>query len=252
MPRAFELTGFRLYLKVMLPESKALADPRHDVFHLKRSFTIVACFTALLWLITGVQAALGLYLFRYGIYPGQLHGLAGILWAPLIHGSFTHLFANTMPFLVLGTALLYGYPKSAKVVIPVVYLGTGLGVWLFARESYHVGISGVNFGFMFFVFVIGALRWDKRAITLSMIVFFLYGGMIWGILPGKQDVSFESHLFGAVIGATLAVLLRNHDPRAPEVRYSWEDEDENGELPAELRGPTDDQGIDTSKDRWMH
>jgi membrane associated rhomboid family serine protease len=78
---------------------------------------------------------------------------------------------------------------------------------------------------MFFVFTIGVLRWDRKAIALSMIVFLLYGSMIWGVLPGRPGISFESHLSGAVIGLVLALLLRNADPRPPEKKYSWEDED---------------------------
>ena len=154
------------------------------------------------------------------------------------HDSFAHLFANTAPLLVLGTALLYGYPKSSRIVLPAVYFGTGLAVWLFARPAIHIGVSGLTFGLMFFIFVIGILRWEQRAITLSMIVFFLYGGMIWGIFPTRPDISFESHFFGALIGSVLAVLLRNHDPRPPEKHYSWEDEEEIDE-PGENRPWTD-------------
>jgi len=209
-------------------ETRLPNDPHDDARLLKRSFTIAAAFTALVWLVKIGETVSGADFSHYGIYPGYLQGLAGILWAPLIHSSYTHVFANTAPLLVLGTALLYGYPNSAKIVIPAVYFGTGLGVWLFAREAFHVGASGLTFGFMFFVFVIGTLRWDRRAITLSMLVFFLYGGMIWGVLPGKPDISFESHLAGALIGISLAVLLRNHDPRPPEKRYSWE-EDSRGD-----------------------
>ena len=204
----------------------SLSNPGDDSRHLKRSFIIVIAFTASLWLLQIVDTVLGLHLVRFGIYPGQLQGLGGVLWSPLIHGSFKHLFANTLPLLVLGTALIYGYPKSAKIVIPVVYFGTGLAVWMFGREAYHVGISGLNFGFLLFVFVAGALRWDKRAITLSMIVFFLYGGMIWGIFPNKPDTSFESHLSGALIGTALAIFLRTYDPLPPQKQYSWEEEDD--------------------------
>jgi len=162
---------------------------------------------------------------RYGVYPGQLGGLTGIIWAPLIHTSFSHLLANTAPLLLLGTVLLYGYPRSAKIVIPAVYFGGGLGVWLFARDAFHVGASGLTFGFMFFVFTVGVLRWDKRATALSLVVFFLYGGMIWGIFPNKPDISFESHFFGAMIGIALAVLLRDYDPYPPEKQYSWEEDE---------------------------
>ena len=217
-------------------EARSLNNPLEDSRHLKRTFTLVASFTAFLWLIKIVEITLGADLIKYGVYPGQLSGLTGVLWAPLIHSSFSHLFANTAPLLILGTALLYGYPKSARVVIPIVYFGTGLGVWFFARHAYHVGASGLTFGFMFFVFTIGALRWDRRAIALSMIVFFLYGGMIVGIFPNEPDVSFESHFFGATIGFTLAVLLRNYDTSTPRKRYSWE-EDEDIDLESDDKPP---------------
>ncbi|MCP4288012.1 MAG: rhomboid family intramembrane serine protease, partial [Gammaproteobacteria bacterium] len=145
--------------------------------------------------------------------------------APFIHASFAHLFANTAPIVVLGTMLLYGYPRAAKVLLPVVYLGGGSAVWLFAREAYHIGASGLAFGMLFFVLVIGVLRWDRRAIALSLVVFFLYGGMVWGILPQSQEISFESHLAGAVIGTVLAFLLRRRDPEPARKQYSWERED---------------------------
>ena len=205
-------------------------NPHEDSAHIKRSFSIVAAFTAILWLIKIVESLMGANFFKYGIYPGQLSGLSGIFLAPLIHGSFSHLFANTAPLLILGTALLYGYPKSAKIVIPAVYIGTGLAVWLFARPVYHAGASSLTFGFMFFVFSIGAIRWDRRAIALSMIVFFLYGGMIWGIFPNDDGISYESHFFGGMIGFLLAVLLKNYDPYLAKKKYSWqEDEAEEDE-----------------------
>ena len=73
------------------------------------------------------------------------------------------------------------------------------------------------------------MRWDKRAIALSMIVFFLYGSMIWGVFPADPSVSFESHLAGAVIGLVMAILLRNHDPLPPRKTYSWEEEAEDSD-----------------------
>jgi len=187
-------------------------------------------FTALLWLIKLVDVIFGFDFVQYGIFPRRPSGLMGIVWAPLIHGSLSHVFANTAPMIILGTALLYGYPKSAKIAIPVIYLGSGIGVWLFARGAYHIGASGLTFGIMFFVFTIGVLRWDKRAITLSLLVFFLYGGMIWGIFPSTPDISFESHFFGAATGIILAIMLKGQDPAPPEKRYSWEDEQEESSL----------------------
>lgn len=198
----------------------------NDARRFRQSIRIAASFVALLWLIQLVAALFDLDLVEYGIYPRRLAGAIGIVFAPLIHGSFSHLIANSLPIFVLGTALLYGYPRSARLVLGWLYAGSGLGVWLFARNAYHVGASGVAFGMMFFVFTIGALRWDRRAIALSMLVFFLYGGMVWGIFPTQPDVSYESHFFGALLGVVLAIVCRNRDPAPPQKRYTWEDEEE--------------------------
>lgn len=197
---------------------------QNDTRRLRRAFILSVAFAGLLWAVKITEVLFHLDLVQYGVYPHQPTGLRGILLAPLIHGSFSHVFANTAPVIILGTALLYGYPKSAKIVLPVVYLGSGTGVWLFARSAYHIGASGLTFGMMFFIFTVGALRWDKRAIVLSMIVFFLYGSMIWGIFPMDPSISFESHFFGAVIGIVLAFILKNHDPLPPQKTYSWEHE----------------------------
>ena len=209
------------------------SDPAHledDNSRLRRAFMLSALFVSILWVIKITEILLGVDFTRYGVYPLRLSGLAGIVLTPLIHGSLSHLFSNSAPLIILGTALLYGYPRSARIVIPVLYLGTGLGVWLFARSGYHIGASGLSFGIMFFVFTIGILRWDKRAIVLSMVVFFLYGSMIWGIFPTEPDVSFESHFFGAALGVILAMLLKNLDPPPPPKKYSWEEEGETDEM----------------------
>lgn len=211
----------------MYTKPHTLNNPQKDSFHLKRSFTLVAAFTIALWLIKIVEVLIDARLYKYGILPGHLSGLMGIFLAPLIHSSFSHLFANTAPLLILGTALLYGYPKSAKIAVPAIYIGTGLCVWLFARETYHIGASSLTFGFMFFVFTIGAIRWDRRAIALSLVVFLLYGGMIWGIFPHEPGISYESHFFGAMTGIVLAILLRNYDPNIAEKEYNWEEDDED-------------------------
>lgn len=202
-------------------------DRNTDTQRLRRAFTIALSFALLLWSIRLAEFLGQLDFSHLGIYPRRLDGLHGILTAPFIHGSFSHLFANTAPIVVIGTALLYGYPRAARVLLPAVYLGGGLAVWLFARDAHHIGASGLAFGMLFFVFTIGALRWDRRAIALSMIVFFLYGGMLWGIFPSTPDVSFESHLSGALIGTVLAFVLRNRDPEPPRKQYSWEREDED-------------------------
>jgi membrane associated rhomboid family serine protease len=201
------------------------SDTTADTRRLRVAFTIALSFALLLWVLKLAEYLSGLEFTQFGIYPRRAGGLVGVLCAPFIHASFSHLFANTAPIIVIGTMLLYGYPRAAKVLLPVVYLGSGVAVWLFAREAYHIGASGLAFGMLFFVFTVGVLRRERRTIAISLLVFFLYGGMISGVLPGARDVSFESHLSGALIGVLLAFLLRHRDPESPRKQYSWEHEE---------------------------
>lgn len=193
---------------------------------LKEITIIVTAFISLLWIIKLFEVTFSVNLSQYGVYPRDLYKLCGILFAPLLHGSWTHLLVNTSALFVLGTLLLYIYPKSTKIALLLIYLGSGFGVWLFARSGFHIGASGLTHGLMFFLFVIGILRRNKQSIALSLIVFFMYGGMIWSIFPQAPGISFESHFFGAVMGVIAAIFLRNYDPLPPEKRYEWEEEDE--------------------------
>ena len=179
-----------------------------DAQRLKQAFFLVLCFTLILWLIEIVKYVSGLDLYKFGVHPQDLTGLIGIVTAPLIHASFEHLISNTPALIILGTALVYGYPRSCWMVIAIVWLLAELGVWFTARPVYHFGASGLTYGVMAFIFVIGILRRDRLAITLSLLVFFLYGTMIWGIFPHQAGVSFETHLWGGGLGALCAILFR--------------------------------------------
>lgn len=163
---------------------------------------------AVLWLIHAATTILPVELSRFGIYPRELDGLPGVLWAPLIHGSWPHLIANSFPLLVLGGLLLYGYPRVWPVSLLIIYFGSGLAVWVLGRSSYHIGASGVIYGLLFFLFFSGLFQRNLRSILLSLLVFFFYGGMVWGILPSRMNVSFESHLFGAISGVLAAYLAK--------------------------------------------
>jgi len=182
-------------------------------------------FVALLWLVQLLNWGLDLGLERFGVRPRQLGGLSGILIAPLLHSGFSHLTANSLPLLVLGTGMLYLYPNSTPTVISAVYLGPGVAVWLFARESVHVGASGLVYGLVSYIFVAGVIRHDRRAVAASLLVSFLYGTLAWGVFPSKPEVSWETHLAAALIGVILAVVLRRLDI-PPRKRYDWEDENE--------------------------
>ena len=176
-------------------------------------------FVALIWLIP--LLGWGLELQRFGIHPREWSGLPGILVAPLLHADFNHLLANSLPLIVLGTAIFHLYPQSAFRVLPAVYFGPGILVWLFARSGNHIGASGIIYGLVGFVFVAGMIRRDRRAMAGSLLVAFLYGAMAWGVLPINPRVSWEAHLAAALIGVAMALALRHRD-NPPPVQYSWE------------------------------
>ncbi|WP_420887170.1 rhomboid family intramembrane serine protease [Candidatus Litorirhabdus singularis] len=139
------------------------------------------------------------------------------------------MIGNTLPLLLLGTMLLYGYPKSRFWALAGIWLLSGAGVWLFARSSYHFGASGLTHGIFFYLFVSGILRRDRRSAALLMIAFYMYGGMLLTILPRDPGVSFESHFFGAMAGAMLAYAFRNWDPKPVRKQYSWQRNTESDE-----------------------
>ncbi|HEV3239390.1 MAG TPA: rhomboid family intramembrane serine protease [Casimicrobiaceae bacterium] len=187
---------------------------------------IALCFVALLWAIALLNWALDLGPEDFGVRPRELVGLAGILFAPLVHAGIGHLIANSPPLLVLGTAMLYLYPNAALRVLPAVYLGPGIAVWLFARGGVHVGASGLIYGLVSYILVAGLIRRDRRAIAASLLVSFMYGALAWGVLPIQPGVSWETHLAAAVIGIALAIALRRLDI-PPRHRYTWEDESDH-------------------------
>ena len=197
---------------------------------------IASGFVALIWLIHLANWGLDVGPEPFGIRPREWAGLHGILFAPLLHGDFAHLIANSVPLVVLGTVMLHLYPNSSLKVLPAVYLGPGLAVWLFARGGVHLGASGLVYGLVSYVLVAGLIRRDRRAIAASLLVCFMYGALAWGVLPIQPGVSWETHLAAALIGVALAIALRRLDI-PPRARYTWEDESDESE--PEPSGPSD-------------
>ncbi len=180
--------------------------------------------TGLLWLILLVDSVFGLELARFGLRPRQVSGLIGLLTAPLLHAGAEHLFSNTAPLIVSMTTILYLYPGSSLRVIPIIWIGSGLLAWFIGRPSVHFGASGFIYGLLAFVFISGILRLEMRSVAVSVLVWFLYGSMIWGVLPIRPNMSWELHLSGAILGVALAIIYRRWDV-VPVKRYDWEDDD---------------------------
>jgi membrane associated rhomboid family serine protease len=182
---------------------------------------------ALLWLIHLMNWGLDLDPSPFGLRPREWSGLVGIVTSPLVHSDFGHLFTNSLPLATVGAAMLFLYPFSAMRVLPIVYLGSGLLVWLFGRGAVHLGASGLVYGLVSYVFVAGLLRRDRRAVAASLLVVLMYGSLAWGVLPIQPSVSWETHLSAAMLGVLSALALRRLDI-PPRKRYEWEDEATDG------------------------
>jgi len=185
------------------------------------SLLIPLIFPLMLWIVQIVTIVLRLNLSWMGILPRTSDGVLGIITGPLIHEGFPHLISNTIPLIILGWIIFFFFHRVAYYLFFFIYLLTDILVWLFARQVYHIGASGIVYGFVSFLFFSGIFRRDNKSIALALLVTFLYGGVVWGVLPGQEGISWESHLSGMISGLLAAYLFKGIDP--PK-RYDWEDE----------------------------
>ena len=174
---------------------------------------IPSLMVALIWCIYFVCQEMAIKPYSLGIFPRTFEGLAGVLTSPLIHDMHNtgHILSNTFPLLVLGWSLFYYYREVAMRVLSLVWIIGGFWVWVSARESYHIGASGIIYGLAAFIFFSGMIRNDRRLLSISLLVTFLYGSMIWGIFPIDPGISFEGHFWGMMAGGILAFYYKATD-----------------------------------------
>lgn len=165
-------------------------------------------FVILIWFIYWLEIRLGFNFTKYGILPRNLNGLKGVFFSPFIHSDTKHLFNNSIPLFVLFSALVYFYNKVYLKIVVIGTLLSGLLTWCIAREAYHIGASGVVYLLFSFVFFSGIIKKQFQLVAVSLIVIFLYGSMIWYMLPIKEGVSWEGHLSGFLMGLFFAILYR--------------------------------------------
>ena len=183
-------------------------------------------FVVLMWIPFLAELAFNTDISWLGIYPREFKSLGGIFLSPFIHGDINHLMNNTLPMLVLGSLTYYFYrPVFYKAYFYSIFF-TGLLVWLFARPSFHIGASGIIYALASLLFFSGMFRKSYRLVAVSLIVVFLYGGMVWGVLPLKEGISWESHLFGGIVGGILALKYRKWVFLEKKV-YRWENDEED-------------------------
>jgi membrane associated rhomboid family serine protease len=172
-------------------------------------------FVVLLWVIEIVDAAMNNELDQYGVQPRDGEGLLGIVFAPVLHAGWDHLSANTLPALLMGFLVLVSGIARGLMATAVVWVVGGLGVWLVApSNSIHLGASVLIFGWLVYLMVRGIFTRRAGEIILGMVLFFMYGGLLLGVLPGQPGVSWQGHLFGAIGGGLAAWSVNERTERA--------------------------------------
>ncbi|MBD2038081.1 rhomboid family intramembrane serine protease [Phormidium sp. FACHB-592] len=187
-------------------EEKAIAQ------EIKTQLWILGGLVVVMWAVEILdqfvfRAGLRQTLDIYGIYPRNVVGLRGILFAPFLHGNFAHLIGNTVPFLVLGWLIMLRETSDFFWVSLVSAFVSGLGTWMFGSSAIHIGASGVVFGYLGYLLARGYFERSMTSIAMSLFVGTLYGSLLWGVLPTQMGISWEGHLFGFLGGVLAARLL---------------------------------------------
>ena len=213
--------------------TEVIKAEKSKLFH---TFFFPVLFIFVLWLVKFGEIAFDYPLYNLGVYPRHLKGIVGVFTSPLIHADFGHLVSNSIPLFVLGSGLFYYYRTVAYKIFFLILFATGFWVWVSARPSYHIGASGVVYGLATFMFVSGAIKKNMSLAAFSLVVVFLYGNLIWGVLPVMPHISWESHLMGAIAGVVMAFYYKALGPQ--KTTYLWETEvdDSNDEeiIPIEI------------------
>jgi membrane associated rhomboid family serine protease len=177
---------------------------------LKAQFKILGFFLSIFWSLEILdqfifQAILPGGLDHFGIRPHSLLGLRGILFAPFLHGGWAHLIANTIPFLILGWFVMFQETRDFWIVTGTTIAIAGLGTWLFGMPGeVHIGASSLIYGYLGFLLFRGYFERNIPSIIISILVFSLYGGVVWGVFPSQPGISWQGHLFGFIGGIMAA------------------------------------------------
>ena len=191
-------------------------DVREERQRLLRSFIIPIGFVALIWIVKCVEAVFHLDFSFLGIKPLQADGIPGIFLFHFLHGSWSHLYANTLPIIVLGACLYYFYKSIATKISLLLMFSTGLLTWCGARGGVHIGASALIYGLAYFLMLSGFIRRNRNLVIVSFLVIFLYGSLIWGIYPKyaiENHISWEGHFAGLIMGIALAIVYRKEGPQ---------------------------------------
>ena len=197
---------------------------KSDKKELYNSLFVPFLFLLTMWLVKIIEVNSKEPFVKFGVSPQTLSGLKGILFSPFIHKDFTHLLNNSFPVLILGGMLFSFYRKIAARIFLWLFFISGFWLWIIGRPSFHIGASGIIYALASFILVSGIIRKNPRLSAVSLVVIFLYGSMIWGILPTNEAVSWEGHLAGFVAGIVVAIFYKSEGPERK--KYQWEIDEE--------------------------
>ncbi len=170
----------------------------------------------LMWIVKLWEVSLGTSWHPWGLYPQDWNSWYGIFTSPFLHGDFSHLFSNSLSLLVLGGLVFSLYPKEAHPLSIWLILAGGIWTWIFARPSYHIGASGVIYGYASYLFFVGILTWQPRQLAITLFMTFAYSGMLAGLVPQGSGISWEGHLSGCVAGLVYSIYYYQNLRKEPK------------------------------------
>lgn len=203
----------------------SLVPERDRLFY---AFWATGVFLVAIWSVYGLNELMDLGWRQFGVHPGDPTHWTGILTYPFLHGDLEHLWNNTATFFTLNTLLFYFYRSIALRIWLLLYVVSGVGLFYLGEGGNHIGASGIIYGLAAFLFLSGLIRHAENLMRVSLLVAFLYGGMVWWMLPIEEGISWEGHLSGAVTGALLALAYRSRGPVDDEEFFP---EDQTAPLP---------------------
>ena len=182
-------------------------------------------FLLIMWTTHLFQFVFNISFIKLGVLPKTYIGLKGVFFSPFIHKDWSHLINNSYPILILGTLLFYSYKKIAYRIFFLLFIFSGVLLWMIGRQSFHIGASGIIYSLASFLFFSGIIRKNPPLTAISLVVLFLYGSMIWGLFPINKFSSWEGHLSGFITGLVISILFREDGPQRK--KYQWEIDEEN-------------------------
>lgn len=207
------------------------SDLERERIHIKSGIFIAAAFIGLITILFIVQQFFGAK-FCPGIKPQEITGLWGIWLYPFFHSNATHLLSNAPPLFLLILGMYYYFPKKLLPALLSIWLISALFIWGFGRPGCHLGASGIVYGLAFFLSAMGFFKKQRNLGAFALIIVFLYGSMVWGVLPQESGISWEGHAGGAATGLLLAFLWKNtpvytsiYDPIIDDDQHADADDD---------------------------